>query len=469
MQRAVSSTRFWPGAARGSLSGRVSRLLVAAALLAGGCQGAAPSGAPSGSSSPTRAPAQATAAPASPRASTVAVPSEAVTDPRPLFGTLPAAKLDATRAAALQQVLDATVAAGAPDVIAAVITPAGTWAGAAGTGGPDGRNATVHDEFAIGSVGKTFLDALVMRLAEQGRIDLDAPIAAYLGDLAFDTNGATVRQALGQRSGIPDIGAEVPNAIAADPAHRWTLEDTLAVLPEPSGPPGPYVSAFSNSVMLALAVEHVDGRLVRRRAAGRGARSGRVPPGSSCRVTAFPRRSHGRSRRGPTSAASSSRTWGPAARSRASLPQRLRMASEGWQATPRRSRPGHGISSPATSWAKRRSPRCCPGPMAMASDSTRSVAPLDHAIGMHRRQDRIRRGPGDPAGRADGRRRPGERRGVPDRWVHRRPDRRRDNALAPGSCRRTDRSRPDRVARGPDSDSIGKTPGGPEPWRSMSL
>jgi D-alanyl-D-alanine carboxypeptidase len=259
VQRAVSSTRFWPGAARGSLSGRVSRLLVAAALLAGGCQGVAPSGAPSGSSSPTRAPAQATAAPASPRASTVAVPSEAVTDPRPLFGTLPAAKLDATRAAALQQVLDATVAAGAPDVIAAVITPAGTWAGAAGTGGPDGRNATVHDEFAIGSVGKTFLDALVIRLAEQGRIDLDAPIAAYLGDLAFDTNGATVRQALGQRSGIPDIGAEVPNAIAADPAHRWTLEDTLAVLPEPSGPPGPYASALSNSVMLSLAVEHVTG------------------------------------------------------------------------------------------------------------------------------------------------------------------------------------------------------------------
>jgi D-alanyl-D-alanine carboxypeptidase len=161
--------------------------------------------------------------------------------------------------AVLQKILDAAVTSGAPDAIAAVITDRGAWAGAAGIGGPDGRKATVQDEFAIGSVGRVFIAALVMRLAERGTIDLDAPVDDYLGDLVFDTNGATVRQALGMRSGIPDIGEEVPAAIAADPAHDWTLEDTLAVLPDPSGPPGSYQPAPSNYVMLALAVEHVTG------------------------------------------------------------------------------------------------------------------------------------------------------------------------------------------------------------------
>jgi D-alanyl-D-alanine carboxypeptidase len=175
------------------------------------------------------------------------------------FAALPSKQLDAGRSAALRQVLDEAVRAGAPDAIAAVITPTGTWAGAAGIGGPDGRMATVQDEFAIGSVGIVFIAALVMRLAERGLIDLDAPIGKYLGDVVFDTNGATVRQALGQRSGIPDIGGGVAEAIAADPAHRWTLEDTLAVLPDPTGAPGPYLPALSNYVMLVLAIEHVTG------------------------------------------------------------------------------------------------------------------------------------------------------------------------------------------------------------------
>jgi D-alanyl-D-alanine carboxypeptidase len=175
------------------------------------------------------------------------------------LGAIPTDLLDDARGAKLQDILDAAVESGAPDVIAAVITEQGTWAGAAGIGGPDGRKATVQDEFAIGSVGIAFVAALVMRLAERGMIDLDAPVDDYLGDLDFDTNGATVRQALGQRSGIPDIGPEAGEAIAADPAHHWTLEDTLAVLPDPSGPPGPYLPALSNYVMLVLAVEHVTG------------------------------------------------------------------------------------------------------------------------------------------------------------------------------------------------------------------
>ena len=107
----------------------------------------------------------------------------------------------------MQAVLEDMVTSGAPDAIAAVITEDGTWAGAAGIAGEKGRKATPEDEFAIASITKTFTAALVMRLAEQGRIDLDEPLASYMGDLKVDTNGATVRQALEMRAGLGDLPA----------------------------------------------------------------------------------------------------------------------------------------------------------------------------------------------------------------------------------------------------------------------
>ena len=99
---------------------------------------------------------------------------------------------------------------GAPDMIAAVLTADGAWAGAAGVDGPNGRKARPTDEFGVASVSKMLLAALMFKLAEQGKIDLDAPIATYLEGIDVDANGATVRQAIAMRSGI---GTTVEGAI----------------------------------------------------------------------------------------------------------------------------------------------------------------------------------------------------------------------------------------------------------------
>ena len=48
-----------------------------------------------------------------------------------------------------------------------------------------------------------------MLMVEAGEISLDAPATDYLpADFDFDTNGATIRQLLSHRSGIPnwDLG-----------------------------------------------------------------------------------------------------------------------------------------------------------------------------------------------------------------------------------------------------------------------
>ncbi len=271
----------------------------------------------------------------------------------------------------MQEVLETAVRSGAPDVIAAVITEEGSWAGAAGIGGPDGRLATAQDEFAIGSVGMVFISTLVMRLAERGLIALDAPVDDYLGDLVFDTNGATVRQALGMRSGIPDIGEDVPAAIQADPAHHWTLEDTLAVLPAPNGPPGPYLPAPSNYVMLALAIEHVAGMPL-----AEAVKSELLDPVGAARILV------------QGAGVPTPKPWALPTEANAS-PFKLAdlgagdaiscIASAtasygigGLASDARRSQPGRGSCSLETSSTANRWPRCCPPLMATGSASKRS-------------------------------------------------------------------------------------------------
>ena len=209
---------------------------------------AGPQGAPS---TPSSTPAQAS----SPSASPTAAPSFA------LLGKYPAGPLSGTRAAALQRVLEDAVASGAPDAIAAVVTPDGTWSGAAGIGGPDGRKATPTDEFYIASLTKMFTSALVMRLVEDRKMDLDAPLAEYLGDLKVDTNKATVRQALGMLSGLPDYPSNAADAIAMDPGHRWTTEELIDrfFIPPTKSAGSTYIYGNPGYLLLAIAAEHVTG------------------------------------------------------------------------------------------------------------------------------------------------------------------------------------------------------------------
>ena len=87
---------------------------------------------------------------------------------------------------------------------ATVMSADGTWSGA--TGKADGvRDLRVDDQFAIASVTKSVVAAQVMQMVEAGELGLDDLAADHLPpDLDFDTNGATIRQLLGHRSGIPD-------------------------------------------------------------------------------------------------------------------------------------------------------------------------------------------------------------------------------------------------------------------------
>ena len=249
-----------------AVSSRPLRWLALCVTLLAACNTAGPSVTTTSQAPSSAAPSSAVAPPSSsavPAGSFVVSPKpDASVSPVPLLGALPTTKLDAATSKRLQAALDRSVAARAgPDLIAAVITPDGTWAGATGIDGPKGRLAQVGDEFAIASVSKMVLAAIVVRLAEQGKIDLDAPLASYLHGVDVDANGATVRQALAMRSGLGDTIASALDRVRADCGRAWTREDVLASIPTPFAGPNT-VFHYSNPTykLLGFAVEDVTGQ-----------------------------------------------------------------------------------------------------------------------------------------------------------------------------------------------------------------
>ena len=145
---------------------------------------------------------------------------------------------------------------------ATVMTAKGTWSGAVGTA--DGsRDLRVGDQFAIASITKSLISAQVMSMVEAGELGLDDPVADHLPpDLGFDSNGATIRDLLGHRSGIPDDYDVLRGPVQGDPLRVWTPADVLELVPATRIPVGSFEYAETNYFLLSLMIEHVRGRPV---------------------------------------------------------------------------------------------------------------------------------------------------------------------------------------------------------------
>jgi len=138
------------------------------------------------------------------------------------------------------------------------------WTGAAGMADlDDGQPIDDDTVFDIGSVSKTFTATLVLLLAEQGEIDLDAPLSDVLGDLPPWADEITADQLLHHTSGVPDY-IDLLYDEGFDDADRTTDQDALAALAavdELEFEPGSEF-AYSNSgyFLLAEVVDSVTGQ-----------------------------------------------------------------------------------------------------------------------------------------------------------------------------------------------------------------
>jgi CubicO group peptidase (beta-lactamase class C family) len=128
-----------------------------------------------------------------------------------------------------------------------------------GDAGVAGRLVTIDKPARVASISKLVVAIGAMRLAEQGRLDLDRDVGGYLGwqvrNPAFPEQKVTMRQLLSHRSGLRDA---VDYIVPLD-------GDLSAVLANPKAwdsrhPPGSYFSyANINSPLIAAVMEAATG------------------------------------------------------------------------------------------------------------------------------------------------------------------------------------------------------------------
>ncbi|MFJ4483907.1 serine hydrolase domain-containing protein [Streptomyces longwoodensis] len=143
----------------------------------------------------------------------------------------------------------------------------GRWRGSAGVHDlASGRPADPRARFRAGSTTKVVTAAAVLRLAADGRIDLDAPVQHYLpGLLGPAFRPVTVRQLLNQTSGIP-AGDGLGDSFEELYAHRFEQLGPRQVVASaaakgPEFDPGTRQHYLNiNYTVLGLLVEEVTGR-----------------------------------------------------------------------------------------------------------------------------------------------------------------------------------------------------------------
>ncbi|MFE3247692.1 serine hydrolase domain-containing protein [Streptomyces sp. NPDC059209] len=149
-----------------------------------------------------------------------------------------------------------------------------SWTLSAGTGTFNTDRPIRSDEhFRIGSQTKTFTAVVLLQLAEEGRVSLDAPIEEYLPGIVtgngYDGTRITVRQLLQHTSGIgaynpyPGLSTPRPNP---DGTFGLTalVRHGLNSSPPTAEPGAGFTYSNTNYYVLGVLVEELTGRPVHR-------------------------------------------------------------------------------------------------------------------------------------------------------------------------------------------------------------
>ncbi|MCJ0742702.1 serine hydrolase [Pedobacter montanisoli] len=74
----------------------------------------------------------------------------------------------------------------------------------------DSISVNQHTLFPINSITKAFVGVAVMQLVEQGKLDLEKPVSAYLDSLPGAWQAVKIKQLLSHQSGLPEIFGDEP-------------------------------------------------------------------------------------------------------------------------------------------------------------------------------------------------------------------------------------------------------------------
>ncbi|MGC4812187.1 serine hydrolase domain-containing protein [Micromonospora sp. DT228] len=172
------------------------------------------------------------------------------------MSSIPTPLLPETRRALLHRLATGQVAGRAPSVVAAVVRDGHPeWMDGRGT--VDGRVPDGNLQYRIGSITKTLLAVLVLRLRDEGRLALTDPLAEHLPGTA--AGQATIGALLGHTAGLI-ADAPGPWWERTPGALRQTLADVLGSEPQvhPAGQRHHYSS--TGYALLGALVQRVRGQ-----------------------------------------------------------------------------------------------------------------------------------------------------------------------------------------------------------------
>lgn len=112
--------------------------------------------------------------------------------------------------------------------------------------------------FAIGSVTKNVVAALILKLAEENILSLDDPLSQWLDKYPHIDSNITIRQLLNHTSGIYMFwdNQDIWDALKKDRAKVWSPEEVLSFIKEPEFPPGKgWHYSNTNYLLLAMIIE----------------------------------------------------------------------------------------------------------------------------------------------------------------------------------------------------------------------
>lgn len=175
-----------------------------------------------------------------------------------------------SHAGELQAAMDRYTSKDLPGISVAVYSSAeGWWTGSSGFSKTETRSPmTANNLQYIQSVSKTFMAVLILKLYEEGRIDLEAPMMTYLPakfkGWIKNADKITVRMLLSHTSGIAEYvtDPEYLQTVILTPLKVVDMSEVLKCLANEEAqfaPGSKYLYTNTNYTLLALIADHITG------------------------------------------------------------------------------------------------------------------------------------------------------------------------------------------------------------------
>ena len=168
--------------------------------------------------------------------------------------------------AALQLLVDTTIKDQLiPGAVLVLSTPQGDFTVSSGTteiGVQSPPDANTH--FRIASNTKTMTAAVVLQLAQEGKLELTDPVSKYVSGVPGG-DSITVEQLLKMRTGLYNYtnAQQMATSLDDDPTREWTPQELLDIAfaqPANFAPDAEFEYSNTNYVLLGLIIEKVDGK-----------------------------------------------------------------------------------------------------------------------------------------------------------------------------------------------------------------